>query len=231
MFIVVIRGKSVERYTKGWTALPCPRCKKIQPFVCEDAYQSKSLYFVEYANSKIGELITCNFCGTSYATKEGLAIDIDTFWDPSQGLQVLVDKTNPELGKVPTQDGHTDDELLALLMSIKDESSLFKKDVTPGVILGGIAGVAFAVLLGIIGVFHEGPGDNISFVFIPPALGAVAGALWWGRREKRKVIDGALNVAVSRHSINTRNLARVCRANAASLGPISAVVEQLQTKA
>ena len=67
------------------------------------------------------------------ATKADLAIDIDGFWKPSEGLQTLVDKTNPDLGKIPTQEGHTDDELLALLLSLKDESSVFKKDVTPGI--------------------------------------------------------------------------------------------------
>ena len=95
MFVVVY-GTKRERLTKGWVAMACPRCQAVRPFLCEQLVDSAHIYFVEVSSREVGDFVTCDFCGTTFAVPDDVRVPSTAFWDPDKPFQELVDATAPQ---------------------------------------------------------------------------------------------------------------------------------------
>ena len=174
---------------------------------------SEEIYFIEVARHKAGEIITCDFCGSSFAMPKGVELVVTNEWDPGQPLQDLVDATNPKLGRVTEPSEPSPEHLNALLVSVKERASAIKVGVGPGIIIGGLAGAALGIAVGL--TLHHfglklGQNDAFGQGFISLAcggvLGTLLGAIWWGRKAARGQAREMLLEAIVRHRLNRERL-------------------------
>jgi len=214
MFIFVW-GKDYEHEFKGWTAQECPRCKRVQPFLCEETFQKDQAYFITLATTKIAEAITCDFCGTTLALQDELPCVPD--WDPSFGtLQELVESTNPELGRVEKTGEPTDDELLAVLTAARERATMLSKAASGGHWLGALCGalIAGGAAWGLwrLGVrFPSGklPGQVLLAAVGGLVIGIVIGGILGRRYEARRALQEELRSVIEKHDLDVERLRRL----------------------
>src|ERR1044072_3867623 len=98
--MILIWGYRRQLNSMGWTAYKCERCKKVQAFECFDNVQANHVYFIYGEGKSIGHVIQCSFCGTGYSVRQKGLLKFDRYWKRMDGLQALVDRTNPEFGRI-----------------------------------------------------------------------------------------------------------------------------------
>ena len=211
--IVILYGHKVELEELGWTAEVCQRCKKVQPFSVYDQIRTDHVYFIEVSSKEIGKIYTCDFCETSFVLPKGTAVKTDFGWRREQGLQPLVDRTNPQLGQLMPMSLPTPMELEALLLSINERSNVYNKDVTKGLIAGGFIGAVglglFGCLIKLCGLGFLGLdmfGYVFLFVLIGFGIGAVVGALRDSRNKARQAVYDLLENSMQKHDITVHSL-------------------------
>ena len=216
MFTVIIHGKKFRASDKGWTALFCPRCKCAQAFLIQDNYQKDSLYFIEIAETKIEQLATCDFCGTTNACDTTDQFELDPDWDRKDGLQALVNSTNPGLTPVEHRERRGDQELEALLQSVHEKGAVAKIDVQIGIILGCILAQFFTLPLAYFlhSLGYQVLGDDLfgqifGGIVAGMLVGSVTGAVVYLRLASQKISTGALQAALEKHKIDVIRLHRI----------------------
>ena len=125
--LIIIYGYKIRRNVIGWTARRCERCECVQPFECCELFKSEHIYYIHGREKNVGLVLACDFCQMSVGVPQrGLerdALRIEPHWTRAQGLQALVDRTNPVLGRVPARTQPTPRALHALLESANERAS------------------------------------------------------------------------------------------------------------
>ena len=212
--IFIQYGQSFRQYARGWFAMECPECECVRAFLCEANVMSEQLYFINVREKDVGDIVTCDFCGSSFALDKGVDVRTDSEWRPGQPLQVLVDSTAPEFGEVQ-ETGPTDEQLVTLLTCIKKKGSMLKADAMPGIILGCIAGVAVCLPLGMllraVGVEfgEDGVAQGMFSVIAGLLVGSIGGSILWNRHKARKLGRQLLTEAIMKHKLDRGQLAKV----------------------
>jgi hypothetical protein len=174
---------------------------------------SEKIWFIEVNNQEVGEIITCDFCGSSFAMPKGVKLVVTNEWSPGQPLQKLVDATNPKLGRVAEPSEPSPEHLDALLVSVKERASAIKVEVGPGIAIGGLIGAGLGVAVGL--TLHHcglklGQNDAFGQGFISLAcggvLGTLLGAIWWGRKSARGLAREMLREAIAKHRLDREKL-------------------------
>jgi hypothetical protein len=234
MFIVIIHGKSYRRNLKGWVARECERCKSVQPFMVEDNIMTEHLYFIDVTKGKkVQEVLTCNFCGASFALEDGETSWAVRDWSPGQSLQKLVSRTASQLGIISMPEKPTEEMLIGLLTTARERASVLKGDVLPGVVMGGIAGGAAGVPVALYlraNKIVETRIDELGFgmvgCMIGIAAGALVGAFLWARWRARRVALGFLREACKKHKLDRGDLIGAARRGARMPGWMPSVIRK-----
>jgi hypothetical protein len=199
--------------SKGWLAARCPKCNVVRAFACAANVMTENIRLIENAADDIGEIVTCDFCGSSFAFPKGTGLVVSRDWSRGQPLQALADATNPDLGHVSEPGEPTLEQLDALLASIRGQTAAIKVEAVPGVIIGGPCGGGLGLAVGLIlwsaGCLVAGPdalGQGIVFLMGGAALGAGLGAWWWVSRQSREAAAELLAEALAKHRLNREKL-------------------------
>jgi len=236
---LIIYEKKFRLESKGWIAYRCPNCEKVQPFMCADNVRTEHLYYVlDVTEKKVGEVLTCGFCLMSLSLEKGTTIKVDPDWTPEDGLQVLADRTNPELGRIETDSGRTDAERRAVMRAVCAAASTLTTEAGPGMGLGALAGAGLGTLVG--WGFHATgwSGYPQEDMFKPMviagavglALGALVGAWLWGRRRTRKLMRKVLREFMERHDLDPEKLWNAYCADSEGIQKIAPVLEAMRSE-
>jgi hypothetical protein len=230
---IPIYQKELKLHFKGWIALPCPRCQRVQAFTCEEQTQQDSLVLVPVAETKVDEVVTCDFCLSSFGLgrKTDLTRSLYHGWKHSEGLQALVYKTNPQLGAVTETVEPSDAEFMALLLSIREKTSVCRADTTAGMWAGLFAGMVVLgplgwsfYALGWVNLGADSFGHGFLFTLLGAPAGAVLGACLQGRMQKRKRILELFRKGVKRRKVDPSRLWSLCLTAPKNVEPIVSVV-------
>lgn len=141
---------NVQAYARGWTARYCKLCDRLLPFLVINQISRDSIHFIPISKDNV-LLAVCDFCGNIEAVKP--TIIWQETWKPEDGLQKLVDATNPNVGKLVNDPVPTDTQLKALLNVIArraDATDKFKFQGRAislgltGLVISAIGGVSIA---------------------------------------------------------------------------------------
>jgi hypothetical protein len=216
--LIIIHGSKRERLTQGWLAAECLRCQTVRPFVVEQIHVTKHIYFVETSTEQVAAIMTCDFCGTTYAVDPDLHLPTDAFWTPQQPLQELVDKTAPQLGQVRPPDKPTDEQLRALVASVKERASGRLELLSPGGYLGGIGGalscVAASACLhgrGLVVWVNDGFLQGLLAFLAGGIIGAISGAVGERMLRRRKRAAKLFAEAIERHGLDLTRIEDLMR--------------------
>lgn len=239
--LIIIYGHRIGLDRMGWTARRCPRCQKVQAFECFDQWKSNHIYFIHGKAKSISLIVICNFCETSYGlaprSAEAKEMKFTRVWMRAEGLNALVEKTNPQLGYVPAADKPGRQELFALLESANERASPFKIDAKPGFVRGGIIGaLSLAVLLPLlylVGLLNVGI-DAFGYVMLGAIigffLGGILGALKFKWDYSKQLIEEILVAAMDRHSLTLPTLERTLKHYPGQLKYVSSGLIQLASE-
>lgn len=220
--IVVIYGYRTSFDRLGWTARLCSRCRKVQPFECFDKLRSNHVYFIYGKEKSVELLLICDFCETSVGisprSKEAKALAVERNWTKADGLQVLVEKTNPQLRRVAVSDKPSLRELFALLESVNERSSPYKVDAQKGFTKGALIGVpalaALLVLLGAVGLPLFGLdalGCGFLGAFFGLFVGGTIGAIKFKFDYSKQLAEEILVSSIQRKSLSLGELQRALK--------------------
>lgn len=216
--IFIQYGQSFRQYARGWFAMECPECECVRAFRCDTNVMSEQLYFISVREKEVGDIVTCDFCGSSFALDKGIEVPADSEWHRGERLQALVDRTAPELGQVEEREP-TDEQIDTLLTCIRRQASMLKADAKPGIILGCIAGVVVCLSLGMLlrsaGVEfgEDGLAQGMFSVIAGLLAGSICGSILWNRRQARKLGRQLLTEAIIKHKLDRAQLAKVIDLN------------------
>src|SRR5258708_1342388 len=146
----VIHGYRIKVGNRvGSSAWRCDACQRIQAFGMHQLFKQKHIYFIPTSKDRLPDILVCGFCqGWRSAPSRTLlpypAVDPD--WTRADGLQKLVDSTNPELGQVVETAGPTRNEVLALFTNAEEISTSRNGPSQGTVLLGALAGVVCSII-------------------------------------------------------------------------------------
>lgn len=238
--LVLIHGYTLEIERIGWTARRCSRCKKVQAFECFDQWKSNHIYFIYGETKSIGHILICGFCETSVGlvpnSAEAKGLKCSRVWKKQDGLNALVEKTNPKLGHVPVTDKPGRQEIFALLESMNERASPRKISPELGIAKGMLMGtpaIAFLglvlSLLGLTGLetsIGAVAGGVIGFV-----VGGALGGIKFKADYSKKLILDLLITAMQRHELTLSTLERTLKHHPRKLKHVSRGLTQLAADA
>ena len=234
--LIIVHGHELSTERMGWTARHCSRCKRVQAFECFDKWKSNHVYFIYGQAKSVGQILICDFCETSVGLEansaEAKALRCSRMWSKKDGLNVLVEKTNPGLGHVPVTDKPGRQELFALLESINERARPYKIDSQPGIAMGMLVGVpAFAVLglllslLGLTGLAGFGGAGVGGFIGL--FVGGVVGGIKFKFDYSKQIIEEMLISAMQRNALTLSTLERALKYHPGKLKYVSQGLTQL----
>jgi formate hydrogenlyase subunit 6/NADH:ubiquinone oxidoreductase subunit I len=153
--IIPIRYGYVERGTFiGWVAVKCNYCQTIQPHGCYDVSRHETLYSVKVMPSRrTSKRLVCSFCNESFDVPTKTSITLEQNWNPQQGIQQLVNSTNPALGVADKKLNRSNNEIKAILTRMEEWTNYaFHNENLVKILLGASAIISF-VLGSFIGVY------------------------------------------------------------------------------
>ncbi|MCK5801597.1 MAG: hypothetical protein KAI66_02135 [Lentisphaeria bacterium] len=175
---------------EGWTARECPDCKCVQPIRvldCQHRWDDMGENWYE----RQGWLLRCGFCRNEYL--HPVRPELHREWEAEDDLQALVDRTNPELGRIDPRTEHSDAELRALLRGIEHHAHRmpFREagaGMLPGAIVGGTCGLVLGLVSSLLLFLSNAP-DQAAFPVLSGCCvtGLVSGVLLGVRLRKRRL--------------------------------------------
>ncbi|HKV42412.1 MAG TPA: hypothetical protein VJX67_24630, partial [Blastocatellia bacterium] len=142
-------------------------------------------------------------------------LEVNRYWTREQGLQALIDKTNPGLGTVVTAPPGPK-QLIALLKATQARSGMSAINVRKGALIGLLAGIAlgFAVffLLAAIGlkiVNQDTFGNGMVGGFLGFAVGPLLGSYLSYRRQSILIAEDVLANGMAANQVNIVQLRQV----------------------
>ncbi|HXD33163.1 MAG TPA: hypothetical protein VN643_18720 [Pyrinomonadaceae bacterium] len=219
--IVLVYGYRKTLVPLGWTARECHRCRRVQAFEVYEEMQENHIYYIHGKAKSIGRIVICDFCETSIGlkpkSKEAKEMMMNT-WRRKDGLQALIDKTNPKLGQIRIPEKPTREELFALLESVNERTNPYSIDTGGNGaflagLIGGVAGALLLLGLNAIGAFTAL--DSLGSGMLGAVLGILAGVIVGTVKEKfRRARDLAQEILVAsmqRNSITLDTLERALK--------------------
>ncbi len=220
--IIIVYGSRTNFDRMGWTARLCTRCRKVQPFECFDQLKSEHVYFIHGKEKSVGLILICDFCETSIGlapnSQEARSLKVTRLWQKSEGIELLVERTNPQLDRVTAFDQPTRQELFALLESVNERSSPFKIDAgkgfRKGAIIGAVSLPVFLLLLYVVGLFQIGLdalGIGMMGVFLGVFAGGIVGAIKYKFGHSKQLAQEILVSAMDRNALTVNTLERALK--------------------
>ena len=238
--LVIVHGHELSRERVGWTARFCSRCKKVQAFECFDQWKSNHVYFIYGKAKSIGQILICDFCETSVGltpdSAEARSLRCSRMWVKEDGLNALVEKTNPALGHVPVTEKPGRQELFALLESMNERASPYRISSEPGIAKGILIGVPAFVVLGLLlSLFGLTGLDGLVGAFAGGIIGCVGGGTLGGLKFKwdysKQLIEELLIAAMKRNALTLSTLERALKHHPGKLKYVSRGLTQLAADA
>jgi hypothetical protein len=163
---------------------------------------------------------------------------VNTQWQQEDGLQVLIDRTNPALGTVQQRGEPSGRAVLGLLCSLENQQRNFVEllgdtsgiKVALGASLGGIAFAVLGNLLVYLGPHKEQAWSaSVSFAIAPPgiAMGAIIGGIIGGIRIVRNGLAEDLKATMRLYNIRCSQLREAVARQPNSLSRVALIVEVL----
>src|SRR5262245_60540914 len=112
------------RQTLGWLAEKCPTCREVRAFLCHRSGRAWKIFAATIDERAVSMLAVCSVCRASL-TLPVATRRVDTTWRQGDALQVLVDRTNPELGTVPARSEVSPQTVIELLNSLERQRPNF----------------------------------------------------------------------------------------------------------
>jgi len=218
--LVIVWGYRLEVERVGWTARRCSRCQKVQAFECFDQWKSNHVYFIHGEAKSIGKVLICDFCETSVGLQpnsaEAKSLTCTRSWTKKDGLNALVEKTNPSLGHVPVPEKPGLRELLALLESINERASPYKLRAEQGIAFGMLIGTPIFAVLGLLLSFLGLTGFDASVSafaggWIGFLAGGVAGWIKFKWDYSKRLSEEMLIAAMQRNALTLSTLERALK--------------------
>lgn len=234
--IVIVFGYEQTVDHVGWTARRCSRCRRVQAFSCFEKWRTSHVYYIQGKSKNIGQILICNFCETSVGlaatSAESKSLKCSRTWKKEDGLNALVEQTNPALGRVPITDKPGRQELFALLESMNERGSPYKVDSQPGFVEGMLYGApSFAVLglllslLGLTGL--NAVGGALSGGFVGLIAGGTVGAVKFKWDYSKQLVQKMLLASMQRHALPLATLERALKHHPEKLKYVSRGLTQL----
>ena len=226
------------RQAVGWVGENCPNCGEVRAFLGYKMVRAWKLFGATVDERTVNVAIVCCFCRLAFALPADTGLQVDTAWQHEDGLQLLVDRTNPALGTVRQRDNPTGQAILGLLRSLEDQRPNFIEllEQTSGltVALGAMLGGLIFGLLGNL-LMYLGPhvdqawSGTASAAIIPPgtAIGAVVGGIIGGVRIARSKVKQDLEATMKLYNIKCSQLREVVAKEPNSLRTVASMVEAL----
>ncbi|MFI5174775.1 MAG: hypothetical protein ACHQKY_07960 [Terriglobia bacterium] len=182
--------------------------------------------------------VVCSFCRSSFALPASTKLRFDPQWQRTDELQVLVDRTNPALGRVQQRVEPSVWAVLALLRSLEDQRRNFTelledtsgREVGLGALLGGILFAVLGNLLVSLGPHKvQAWSAYVSFVIAPAglAIGALVGGIFGGLRIARNQIAEQIKTAMSFYSIRFSQLREALAREPERLSRVRSIIETI----
>jgi hypothetical protein len=179
-------------------------------------------------------VIQCSFCGTGYSVKQKGALKFDRYWKRMDGVQALVDRTNPQFGNIPASDRPSREELFALLESVNERSNPFTLNAGRGWLKGAVVGgIACAILFVLLYELAIGPFPNVfGAAMLGVMLGGFAGSIVTTVQTKfryaRSLAEEILIDSMHRNSISVEMLKRALKHHPKSLRYVTGAIADLE---
>ena len=218
--IIIVHGHELSIERVGWTARRCKRCQKVQAFECFDQWKTSHIYFIYGKTKSLGQILICDFCETSVGLQanspEAKNLKTSRIWRKENGLNALVETTNPALGHVPVSDKPGRQELFALLESLNERASPYKISSQPGIAQGLLVGTPVIALLGFLLSLIGLTGLDTSIGAIAGGfIGFVGGGALGGVKFKwdysKQLIEQLLVAAMQRKALTLSTLERALK--------------------
>ena len=234
--LIFVYGSELSVERLGWTARKCSRCRRVQAFECFGKWKTNHVYFIYGKTKSIGQILVCDFCETSIGLAAGSAeakgLRCSRVWKKAEGLNALVEKTNPALGHVPLTDKPGRQELFALLESMNERANPYKIKSDPGMAMGMVIGAPAFALLGVVlstlGLTGIAPSIGaMAGGFIGLFIGALVGAIKFKSDYSKRRIEELLLAAMQRHALTVSTLERALKHYPGELKYVSHGLTQL----
>jgi hypothetical protein len=163
----------------GWAIGQCPKCKQVEAVQIRDVIDVTAYYFIPVRRTIVGKDCVCDFCERPLVWSQVSQANIAMHqWMPADGLPALLKSlgVKQKVAPLPT----TDERLHSLLSAVQEASSLKNVSITPGLIVGGLAGITLGIPLGLAAFavgLRLGVTDRFGHGFLGAAMGAVIGAI------------------------------------------------------
>ena len=216
---MIILNQRIESKPKGWTALKCSYCERVQPFCYFQKISAHGVFFVDvYASAE--HLVFCEFCETGVSLEAPPRFQ--TRWNREDGLSALAGKTNPELLPEITDEPVTETQIQALLLTISKRTGLenVSMQIGMGTLLGFFGSFFIAVVTGFImdhfGAFKGSP-NGLAYVAILGGttlsfFGCLVGLYWDGIRLRKRRLRLQILDAVTRKQLDQEAVKRIAPA-------------------
>ena len=134
------------RQPLGWTVGYCPACQRLQPCRAEELVKVTSLLGLPVTRGFVAYVSSCDFCAADPEWTIPNSLNLED-WSPDQQLSKLTRQLDPNFAH---EDARPADEncLRALLDGVKRATEETEIGIAAGVIVGGILGLSFGLVLG-----------------------------------------------------------------------------------
>lgn len=177
MFIVIRFGYEESGQLIGWLADRCHFCGEVQPFGCYQTARATQVGGVTVSSAiPHSKRIVCQFCNEATDFPLDASIQVNRDWEPRDGLQLLVDTTNPEIGRLPKKERRSLSEARAVLLRSEEWARFsFHNEGNLGCLIGAVALVSL-VVGGVIGnaISRPEPATNYMIIFGVPFSAAIS---------------------------------------------------------
>lgn len=227
-----------ENQALGWLADNCPNCGEVRAFLCYRLLRAWKLFGATVNERAVNVAIVCCLCRRAFSLPAATNPQVDTQWQQEDGLQVLVDRTNPALGTVRQRSEPSGQAVLGLLRSLESQRGNFVelleetsgRSVALSALLGGIVFMVLGNLLMYLGPHKEQAWSaSVSFTIAPPgiAIGAIFGGIIGGIRIAGNEIAENLKAAMRLYNIRCSQLSEAVAREPNSLRRVASIVKVL----
>ena len=227
-----------DRQPLGFLADKCPNCDELRAFFAYRLLHTWKWFEAKLDERVVSQAVVCCLCRMAFALPAATTIQVDTSWQQEEGLQVLVDRTNPALGTVLQRHEPSDQAVLWLLRSLENQHRNFvelpeetsARTVAIGALLCGVAfGLLGNILVSLGPHKDEAWSASVSFTIAPPGLviaaiiGGIIGGMRIARNETAEDIRGTMRL----YNLRCSQLREALAKEPDRLRRVASIVEEL----
>ena len=227
-----------EAQPLGWLADTCSNCEEVRAFFGYRLMNTWKWLGATVDERAVTEAVICSFCRMAFAFPAGIPLQVDTAWQEEDGLQDLVDRTNPALGIVQQRSEPSAQAVLGLLRSLESQRPNFMelleetsaRTVGIGALLSGFAFVIIGNLLVYLGPHKEEVWSAIVFfqTALPGiAIGAIIGGIIGGMDIARNQIALAIKSTMSHYNLKCSQLKEALAREPGRLRKVASIIQEV----